>query len=47
MGVQGAVRHRQIVAIAAAPRQQCGIFLANQRQTELRHQSTVENVFSA
>ena len=44
MGVEGAARLRQIVAIAAAPRQQCGIFLADQRHTEQRHESTVEGV---
>ena len=42
MGVQGAARLRQIVAIAAAPREQCGVFLADQRHTEHRHDGTVE-----
>ncbi len=47
MGMQGAARLRQIVAIAAAPRQQGRIFLADQRQTELRHQSPVEDFLPA
>jgi hypothetical protein len=45
MGLERAARHRQIVAIATASRQQGGIFLANQRYTEPRHQSTVEDIF--
>ena len=42
MGLQRAARLRQIVGIAAAPRQQCGVFLAGERHTERGHQSTVE-----
>jgi hypothetical protein len=47
MGMQRAARLRQIVAIAAAPRQQGGIFLTDQRHTELRHQSPVEDFLPA
>ena len=46
MGMQRAARLRQIVGIAAAPRQQCRVFLARERHTERGHQSTVKTAFA-
>jgi hypothetical protein len=47
MSMQRAVRDREVVAIAAAPRQERGILLANERHAQnLRHDITIDHTIA-